>query len=203
MNNNMDINNMNMNNMNSNNINMNNMNFMNMNNMNMNNMNNLMMNDQNMRNRNVEMIKNLINQNNAMMNQIALNNNMIMELLNNPYFNHNQNDMINIPQEIIPRRDRIIIEDHFPGNTNERYNIGFDLPSGRKVNIATPVDIKVKDLLLTFSKVANINERLLGNDIIFLYNGYKINVKEEKNIKEFGFFNNVNIIVYDKNNVIG
>ena len=149
------------------------------------------------------MIKNLINQNNAMMNQIALNNNMIMELLNNPYFNHNQNDMINIPQEVIPRGDKIIMEDHFPGNINRRYNISFTLPSGRKVNIATPVDIKVKDLLLTFSKVANINERLLGKNITFLYNGCLINVKEEKNIKEFGFVPLTTIIVYDKNNVIG
>ena len=65
-------------------------------------------------------------------------------------------------------------------------NIGFESNSGHKKIIATPVDIKVKDLLLAFAEEVNIDKRNLGKNIFFLFNGSKININEEKNIKEYG-----------------
>ena len=170
---------------------------MNMNN-NMN--NNMMINNQFMVHPNSEMIINLLNQNNEMMNQIAINNNMIIQMMNNPMSNNtnniiNNNIQFNNNIDILPRKnDYLNSEDYFPGNKNIRCNIHFKLNSGKKI-ISTPKDIKVKDLLLTFAKIIKIKENLLGNKVFFLFNGCKINIKEEKNIIDFGLEEGSTIIV--------
>ena len=64
--------------------------------------------------------------------------------------------------------------------------------------------MKVKDLLLVFAKKVGISPNLLGK-IFFLYNGYKININEEKDLISFGFdFEKIfRIVVVDSNNTIG
>ena len=50
-----------------------------------------------------------------------------------------------------------------------------------------------------------ISPNLLGKHITFLFNGYVININEEKDLISFGFEfdRNHKIVVIDNNNVIG
>ena len=142
-----------------------------------------------------------------MENLIAFNNNMINMMMNNPSPFQNHNNLINknnqIPK-VIPRKE--IKEertwDYFPGNKNKRINIIFELPNGAKSNIPTPVNIKIKDLLLAFCKKLNIDKNFLNYKIYFLFNGERIDINEQKNLEEYGL--NVDrvytIIVYEINN---
>ena len=230
MNNNMN-NNMNdminfMNQMNNNNINnnmnyndmINNINF-NLNNINnylnniitsMNNINNILLNQNNNNYTPIIFIKEIINQNIQMVNQISYNNSIINLTINNPLFFPNQNN-INVLNNQIPNsgvlpRSANIKEfvDDFPGNNNVRINLIFETPNNKYIPIAAPVNIKVKDLLLTFAKKVKLNPNLLKEKLIFIYDAQKINTNEEKDLISFGFCKSSNkIVVFDRNNMIG
>ena len=123
-----------------------------------------------------------------MANQISYNNNVINLTINNPLFFPNQNN-INILNNQIPSsgvlprlENKKEFVDDFPGNNNRRINIMFETPTGLVKNIAAPSNIKVKDLLLTFSKKVKISPNLLGKKVFFILNGERINVNEEKDL---------------------
>ena len=105
----------------------------------------------------------------------------------------------------MPRQKTIEYVDDFPGNNNRRINMIFETRSGLINNIATPVNIKVKDLFLTYAKKVGISPNILGNKIYFLYNGHKLNINEEKDLISFGFDlgTNYKIIVVDKDDLMG
>ena len=126
-------------------------------------------------------IKNIINQNMQITNQIYLNNNNIKSMINK----------------------KLEYVDYFSGNNNRRINIGFDKPNSFWINIIVPIDIKVKDLLLTYAKKVEIDQNLLGRDIYFLFNGYKININEDKDLTSFGLKDGDKIIVVDSKVKIG
>ena len=129
----------------------------------------------------INSIKSIINQNMKIANQIYLNNNMI-------------NSMIN---------KKIKYVDYFPGNNNPRINVGFDKPNSLYINIIAPIDIKVKDLLLTYAKKMEINPDLFRKEIYFLFNSYKININEDKDLTSFGLKDGDKIIVMDSKVKIG
>jgi len=129
----------------------------------------------------INSIKNFIKQNIQIENQIYLNNNTIKSMINK----------------------KLEYVDYFPGNNNRRINIGFDKPNSLCINIIVPINIKVKDLLLTYANKMEINQNLLGKDIYFLYNGYKLNINEDKDLPSFGLKDGDKIIVVDSKVKIG
>ena len=214
MNNNMNINNLN-NNMNYNdiinniNINLNNINN-NMNNIitSMNNINKILLSQQIKNYTPINFIKEIINQNIQMANQISNNNNIINLTINNPLFFPSQNN-INIMKNqipnlgVLPRQERIGIDDFFPGNNNRRINITFINPNNTRTNIITPVNIKVKELFLAYAKKMKVNPKILGKEIFFLFNNHKININEDKDIISFGLENGNKIVVLQSQIIIG
>ena len=158
--------------------------------------NNMMNNNQNMGFSNREMIMNLLNQNNEMMNQITMNNNLIIQLMNNP-------NNINGPNNMINNMNSFNNIDYFPGNNNQRYDIIFELATGLQKIIKTPIDVKVKDLLLTFARAEKIDTNYLREKLTFIFNGMKLNLDEEKNIQACLFRDRAKILVFDISNVIG
>ena len=226
--NNMNMNNMNMNNMNMmnmmNNMYNNNMNGMNFNNMNMN-MMNMMMNNMynnnnmfnniatnfgNMNNPNINMNNN--NMANSMNNLGQNNNNFNVQNNNNinnmAFSSGNVNTINNVnnnqePKELLPRNDKVMKDNTLVSNNGNQpiVNIAFDASTGSKVIISAPKNTTIKDLIKQYIKKINISENHIGKDIIFLFNGEKMNPHSEKTLQDFPFF--AVITVFDQNNVIG
>ena len=169
----------------------------------MNSINNILLRQQNNNYTPINFIKNIMNQNIQMANQILFNSNIINLTINNPLLFQNNNNIIeqnNQIQNIIPRGD---IVDYFPGNKNRKIDIYFTNPNGSKTFIEVPIDIKIKDLYLIYAKKMEINPNLLGKEINFLFNGYKININEDKDLISFGFSGGSHIVVLDAKNIIG
>ena len=214
MNNNNNFNNLN-NNMNYNDM-INNINF-NMNNITnnlnniitcMNNLNNILLNQQNINNTPINFIKEIINQNIQMINQISYNNNIINLTINNPLFFPNQNNINEMNNQIpnsnlLSRQEKKKVFHIFPENNNRTININFETTKGLRTIIIAPINIKVKDLLLSYAQNVGINRNYLGKEIMFIHNGCRININEEKDLIAFNLEKFNNIIVYETNNVIG
>ena len=150
----------------------------------MNNINSILLGQQDNNYTPINFIKSIMNQNIQMANQILFNSNIINLTINNPLFFQNNNDL-------------------FPGNKNRRIGIYFTTPNGSKTFIEVPTDIKIKDLYLAYAKKMKINPNLLGKEILFLFNGYKININEDKDLISFGLNGVSHIIVCDSKNIIG
>ena len=58
-------------------------------------------------------------------------------------------------------------------------------------------------MLLCFAHFLELKENDLGKNIVFIYNGCLINIKEEKNIIKYGLLNTCTITVVDQYNVFG
>ena len=94
--------------------------------------------------------------------------------------------------------------DDFPGYTGKRFNIIFHTPSGSKMNIRCPVNVKVKDLFQKFiSRLGLGMDVMISNSIFFLYNGSKMNNDENRTIGEMGIKDFSSIIAIDTKNLIG
>ena len=200
--------------MNFNNMNMNNMNYMNMmnmmNNMNMNNMyNNNGMNFGNMNNPNANMNNN--NMPNSMNNiKIQNNNNFGVQNNNNNMsfsagnVNTNNNGNNNQqPKELIPRSDKVWKDSSLASANNDqpRINVTFDTSTGLKVIIFVTRNITIRELIKQFIKKIGISESHIGTNIIFLFNGEKMNPFSGDTLYSFP---DVSVItVVDQNNVIG
>ena len=129
-----------------------------------------------------------------MANQISYSNIIINMTINNSLFFKNQNN-INVAQKKVVN--------YFPGNNNRRINIIFQTQSEYKFNIAAPINIRVKDLLLASAKEMGLNPELLGKEIFFLFNGVKIRINEEKDLISYGLEDTCSIFVLDFNNIRG
>ena len=93
--------------------------------------------------------------------------------------------------------------DYFPGNNNKRINIVFEnSKSKNKFNIASPVNIKVKDLFIAYAKEMGISPNILGKQVFFLFNDNKIKINEEKDLISYGLDNCNKILVLDTQIVI-
>ena len=186
-------------------MNLNNMMNPNMNNM-MNNLNYMMMNVQNnnMNKTTKEQILDLINQNMQMTEQISINNNMIKNMIENSDFENENKEKTN--------RFKDITEiDFFPGYHGQKINVIFSDTTGIKINIITPFNAKVKDLLRAFHTSLQIQGKYLLKikifdieDYIFLYNNNIISLNDEKTIFDYGLKKNVEkIVFYQRNSIIG
>ena len=144
-------------------------------------------------------IKNIISQNIQISNQISYNNNIINSTINNPFLFQNKNNIIEMNSQnnqIKQREEELKYVDYFPENKNERINIMFRNPNDLIINIVVPIDVKIKDLLLVYSKKMGIKQDLLGKIFYFLYNGQRININEEKDLISFGLVDKAKIIVF-------
>ena len=227
----MNMNNMNnmyfMNNMN----NMNNMNFMNnmnMGQMNQIQMQNIMnyMNNMN----NINNMNNMNNMNNNMNNMNNMNNNMnnMNNMNNNMNFNNNQNNNQNYNQnnnqnnnqnisdsiremnrkkqkklkELLPREDKMEYERSIKGNNEKLMNIAINATSGYKVMITASVDTTIEELLKIYVHKIKLPERVINNEIVFLFDGQKLDHTSQQEIGT-AFKNTAIIIVVDIGEIIG
>ena len=143
-------------------------------------MNNQMMNNLDTASLNIEIINHLREQNLYMQNQIEINNRLIEKLMQN-----------------ISKKD-----DLFPGNTGPRIDIIFTASSGLRLIIATPLNIRICDLLSAYVKKLNLSENLIGKELIFLFNAERLKKDEQKTVSEFGFKNHSTITVLDRGNIL-
>ena len=94
----------------------------------------------------------------------------------------------------------IDINPNYPG---VKINIFFQNPSGTKVNVLSPSDITVKDLLLKYVSKLGLGENIIDSAIYFLFSGARLKKDNEKKIYELGMMNGAIIIVIDRNALIG
>ena len=174
-----------------------------------------------------------MNQNYYLNNQINLNNLMMQYMMMNPnFFQMNYNPQNNIQNTafqpinldnlnqkyiiqnggVMPRPNKvnnISNIDSFPGYSGPRINIIFETGTGLKINIPTPINITIQELLIKFAKRVGVSEALLGKKLFFVVNGGTIPANEKNIVKNFfkDYTNNlkdqVKIIVLDASNVIG
>jgi hypothetical protein len=156
---------------------------------------------------------NINNYNNNMYNNQALMNMMMIWMNQNPFlqqmynnmyqnFNQNQNQTnpntggtssSNNPQEKY---------DPYP-NSNNKINIAFTTQKGYKMIIVVPRDLPVKELLKMYILKVGLGPGVLKDEIIFVYNGLKVNNYEEKEVGSFFGFSGTNIVILDTKDIIG
>ncbi len=111
------------------------------------------------------------------------------------------------PNQIM--KNSTIYNDPFPFYQGQRLNILFETGAGLKMNIASPLNISVKELLLSYIHKVGVSESLLGYKIFFIVNGKTIPCNEQKSVIDYfkdclyGNANQVKVIVLDASNVIG
>ena len=87
-----------------------------------------------------------------------------------------------------------------PTNPNIR-NIRFDASTGIKVLLKMDKNTTVQQLLNEFVKKLGLSQNVIGKDLIFLFNGGKLDTNSQETISKFQDFST--ITVFDQNNVIG
>ena len=158
---------------------------------------------------------NMNNPNNMNMNMNGfINNNMGMNLMNNPmqaaqmymmmqnFYNqmllqtmnlNNQRNMVaysvnnNAKQtDRLPTSNENAPTDPFPGYPGERTNLIFQTAKGFKISIIAPLDITMNQVLVEFIKRAGLGPNALYDGFFFLYNGAKVDIKDKvKLVKDF------------------
>ena len=101
------------------------------------------------------------------------------------------------------KKKSITIFDIKPNYQGNKINIFFQDSRGTKVNVLSPFDISVKDLLKNYVTKMGLGENVIDSGIYFLFNGGKLKKDEKKNIYELGILNGTIIIVIDRNAVMG
>ncbi len=160
--------------------------------------------------------QNQFNLNNLMNQFNMMNPNFFGNNFQNQNFNQQFNKQINIIQNggVIMRPNQTmnnpnLYKDPFPFYQGKRINILFETGPGLKINIASPINISVKELLLAYIHKVGVSESLLGKKIFFLANGKSISCEEKRNVNDFfqeysfGVSNQVKVIVVDASNIIG
>ena len=99
-------------------------------------------------------------------------------------------------------------QDSFPGIPGPRINITFETSTGITKNIASPLNITVKELLSKFAQKVGINENLVWDKIFFIVNGLVIKREDQnKTVQQYfqSSYNQINykVVVLDKSNIIG
>jgi hypothetical protein len=147
-------------------------------------------------------MSNSMNNNNFNNNigNINTNNNNMSYSSGNVITNNNNNSQQE-PKELIPRGEKVIRENNISLNDQNMVNISFDASTGLKVIIAAPKSITIKELIKKYIRRIGISENHIGKDIIFLFNGGKLEPFSDETIQTFQDFSS--ITVFDQNNVIG
>jgi len=81
-------------------------------------------------------------------------------------------------------------------------NVTMKASTGHKVIIAANADTTIKNLLKMYIKRIGLSLDVIGKDIMFLYNCVQLDYNSQQSIGSM-LGNTANIIVYDKNGIIG
>ena len=158
-------------------------------------------------------------------NQMNINNLILQYMMMNNQFIQNPFQQINIggnfnQQQIIqnggvlPRKEQLNYlnanKDSFPGYVGERINIVFETGIGITINIATPINVTVKDLLIKFTERVGVSPLLINKKLFFVVNGSTIDSQEQKTVGAYFKDSRTNalkfqvkIVVLDASNVVG
>ena len=125
--------------------------------------------------------------------------------MNNQNMNINQSGNVNNnntqeSKSVLPRNISIRQDNNMLPNENIR-NIRFDASTGIKVLIRLNRNATLEEAIKEFVRKLGLPERVIENDLIFLFNGSKIDVHSNESISKFQDF--AAITVFDQNNVIG
>lgn len=143
---------------------------------------------------------NNINQNNNMNNQNN-NNSIRMNFVN---VSNTQSEQINKTGNVFKNVSTNLTYDlSSPFNLNPKANIILKTQKNQMINLIAPFDMKVKDLLSNFVQKLGLGIGVMEKSLFFLFNGFKIDINEEKNIVEYGLDKGGQIIVMDIKEVIG
>ena len=156
-----------------------------------------------------QMMNNNINNNNMQNNNFMNNNNnnFMNNNMNNNFNNNNNNRTNNnqneAPKENLPRVEKFLQFNDYPNlNEWEKINIHLHASSGLKIMLSVPKYMPVKDMFLLYTKKIGISDKLLGKEIIFLFNANTIDIHCTSPISEI--IPNLGVVtVIDRNNVIG
>ena len=115
--------------------------------------------------------------------------------------NNNINNNKNEEKESILRNNKVIKDaDNFPPGAIVK-NISFDATSGLKVILKVTKETTYKELILKYVNKIGLEESVINKDIIFLFNGGKMDVNSEDNIAKLPDFSAITVI--DQKNIIG
>ena len=128
-------------------------------------------------------------------NQKNVNHSATIQVINN---NSNDFDSDKLRKVIKPT-----VIDINPKYQGVKINIFFQNSIGTKINVLSPSDITVKDLLLNYVKKIGLGENVIDSAIYFLFSGSRLKKDDESKIYELGMMNGAIIIVIDRNALIG
>jgi hypothetical protein len=149
--------------------------------------------------------------NNNMMNMFNFLNTtwQMFQMYNNNQKNENHSTMRLIKKnssdfdsQVLRNFSKTVI-DISPNYQGAKINIFFQNSSGTKVNVLSPSDITVKDLLLNYVLKIGLGENVIDSAIYFLFSGAKLKKNDKRKIYELGILNGTIIIVIDRNSVMG
>ena len=103
-------------------------------------------------------------------------------------------------KSVLPRNFQESENLGFSHNSNIK-NIKFDASTGINVLIKADKNITVENLLKEFVHKLGLSENVIGTDLIFLFNGGKLDAHSQETISKFPDIST--ITVFDQNNVIG
>ena len=81
-------------------------------------------------------------------------------------------------------------------------NIKFNCSSGFSINIKVSYLITVKELIKKFCRENELEEKYIDKEIIFLFNGNKIDPTSNDSLDKIKLKDNCNIIVLDEGNLL-
>ena len=140
---------------------------------------------------------------------VLLYNSMLNQNNNFNNNNHNNNNMnyMNVSQSGLNQAkvsgggenfDLTSLNDDCPS-----VNVVFTTQKGKKMNIICPSNMKIKDLFVQYVTRQGLGPGIIGDSFFFLYNGIKLNHKENRTIGELGINSGYNIIVIDIKDIMG
>ena len=114
---------------------------------------------------------------------------------------NNINSNLNQQKEFLPRGNKVIHDNGSFIKGENIKNISFEASTGLKLIIKVSDKITIKELIKKYMNKIGLSENYIGKDIIFLFNGGKMDINSEETIKKYQDF--FAITVFDQNNVIG
>ena len=92
----------------------------------------------------------------------------------------------------------------FPQINGNRMNIIFVTPAGYKVIMNTPINMRIRDILVEYGLKVGVGPNIIDTKIYFLFNGRKILKSDfNKTPLDLGINDQTNLIVIDPEFVIG
>ena len=130
-------------------------------------------------------IENIIKQNINIKNQIEINNNILKSILaNQSQFDNN----LNILSQQGSNNLNGINEFNFNNETKnvKMTNLHFERQDGLRINLVIPMNIKIKELFLKYIIRVGLDEKVLREEkIVFLFNGFKMNIEDDRTFLEY------------------